>query len=45
MKMMRQFLGLLLILIGFSAYGQTELDAYLVTSAKNNPGLKAKFNE
>ena len=45
MKTMRQFLSLLLVLIGFSAYGQTDLDAYLVTAAKNNPGLKAKFNE
>ena len=36
---------IILILIGFSAPAQDELDDYLVTAAENNPGLKATFNE
>lgn len=34
-----------LLLLGCSVLAQQELDSYLVTAAKNNPGLKAKFNE
>ena len=36
---------IILMLIGFSAPAQDELDDYLVTAAENNPGLKATFNE
>ena len=45
MKRTVYYIGLILLLVSSTVYGQTELDGYLVTAANNNPGLKAKFNE
>lgn len=36
---------LFIFLFSYSAMAQNEIDSYLVTGAKNNPGLKAKFSE
>ena len=36
---------LLLIFSTVQLKGQEELDSYLITAAKNNPGLKVKFNQ
>ncbi|MBI9069413.1 MAG: TolC family protein [Salinivirgaceae bacterium] len=36
---------LFIFLFSLSIMAQNEIDSYLVTGAKNNPGLKAKFNE
>jgi len=44
MKFSLKYVAFVLLLATTPVYGQTELDAYLVTAAKNNPGLKAKFN-
>ncbi len=34
-----------IFLLSLSIQAQSEIDSYLITGAKNNPGLKAKFNE
>ncbi len=39
------FLGVILLLTGYSAFSQEALDGYLMEAAENNPGLKAKFSE
>ena len=44
MKSYLKHIAFILLLTSTSVYGQDELNSYLVTAAKNNPGLKAKFN-
>ncbi|HUX57199.1 MAG TPA: TolC family protein [Bacteroidales bacterium] len=38
-------IGILFLLISTMVSAQDDLDGYLQTAAKNNPGLKARFNE
>ncbi|MDA3893934.1 MAG: TolC family protein [Salinivirgaceae bacterium] len=42
---MKTIIYIILTLIAVQTFAQQQLDSYLVTGAKNNPGLKAKFNE
>lgn len=45
MKNIKITIGIFLFLISFMASAQDDLNIYLQTAAKNNPGLQAKFNE
>ena len=45
MRKYKTIIGILLLLISSMVSAQDELNRYLETAAKNNPGLKAKFNE
>ena len=45
MKKYSILIVMLLLLISSLVSAQDELNIYLQTAAKNNPGLKAKFNE
>jgi len=45
MKMYNIVIGILFLLISTMVSAQDDLDGYLQTAAKNNPGLKARFNE
>ncbi len=45
MKTINKYITILLLLITISGQAQEELNGYLKTAAKNNPGLKAKFND
>jgi outer membrane protein TolC len=46
MKTYKIYITLLFIFfLSLSIQAQSEIDSYLITGAKNNPGLKAKFNE
>lgn len=45
MKRYRYFIGLFLVLNSSLVSAQQELESYLHTAAKNNPGLIAKFSE
>lgn len=36
---------LFIFLFSLSVWAQNEVDSYLITASKNNPGLKARFNE
>ncbi|NOQ24922.1 MAG: hypothetical protein GQ564_06115 [Bacteroidales bacterium] len=45
MKKYKTIIGILLLLISSMVSAQDDLNRYLETAAKNNPGLKAKFNE
>lgn len=44
MKNIKITIGIFLFLISFMASAQDDLNIYLQTAAKNNPGLQAKFN-
>ena len=41
----KSILSICILLLSFSASGQEILDRYLMISAENNPGIKARFNE
>ncbi len=42
---MKTIIYILLNLLTVQAFAQNGIDSYLITGAKNNPGLKATFNE
>lgn len=43
MKRYRYIIGIFFLLLSATLSAQQELEGYLLTAAKNNPGLKAKF--
>lgn len=45
MKKLQYILAILLFLVSAATSAQDDLNQYLQTAAKNNPGLKARFNE